>query len=155
MRHAKNILDMPSEYFTDDSYVETERKEPLSFIKIVFKLLIFVLFLLAMLLAYRSISRVDFNKFNKIDFSSLQSLWSSSSTVEHQVAIKSKPIKIKSVIHVQKKVVKVDNKQIVEEIVKKVMIKIKDTKGINQIESEIKSLDPAYIELMKKSLGKN
>ena len=152
MRHAKNILDMPSEYFTDDSYVETERKEPLSFIKIVFKLLIFLLFLLAMLLAYRSISRVDFNK---IDLSSLQSLWSTSSTVEHQVAIKSKPIKIKSVVHVHKKVVKIDNKQIVEEIVKKVMVKIKDTKGINQIESETKSLDPAYIELMKKSLGKN
>jgi len=155
MEHAKNILDMPAEYFMDDSFVEEEIKEPLSMMRMVFKLLIFLLFLLAMLFAYRSINGVDFNKFNKIDFSTLQSLWSASSTVEHQVAIKSKPIKIKSVVHVHKKVVKIDNKQIVEEIVKKVMVKIKDTKGINQIESETKSLDPAYIELMKKSLGKN
>jgi len=152
MRHAKNILDMPAEYFTEDNYVEEERTEPLPIMKIVFKLLIFVLFMFAILFTYRFINEINFNK---IDFSAFQSLWNSSSTVEHQVATKSKIIKIKSVVHVDKRVSKLENKKNIEEIVKKVMVKMKETKNINQIESETKSLDPAYIELMKKSLGKN
>jgi len=155
MGHAKNILEMPAEYFTDDSYAEEEQKEPLSFIKVVFKLSIFVFFMFAMIVAYRFINGVNFNKLNKIDFASLQSLWNNFSIVDHQVATKSKIIKIKSVVHVDKRVSKLENKKNIEEIVKKVMVKMKETKNINQIESETKSLDPAYIELIKKSLGKN
>jgi hypothetical protein len=145
MTHKKNILDMPLEYFTDYSYVEKERKERPLIIKVLFQLLLFVLFMLAVLFTYRFI--------NKIDFSSLYALWVTSPKVEHKVSTKSKIIKIKSVVNIEKTIPA--SKQEIEEIVHKVMVKMKVKKHINAIESERKSLDPAYIESIQKSLGKN
>ena len=145
MGHAKNILDMPSEYFTDYSYVEEERKERPLIIKVLFQLLLFVLFMLAVLFTYRFI--------NKIDFSFLHALWVTSPKVEHKVSTTSKTIKIKSVVNIEKTIPA--SKQEIAEIVQKVMVKMKEKKHIKQIESETKSLDPAYIELIQKSLWKN
>ena len=148
MTHERNILDMPTEYFTGENNIEVEQKERPLIIKILFQLLVFVVVMLAILFAYRFI--------NKIDFSSLYTAWVNSSKVETKVVQKSKDtkkIKINNVIPVKKEMTpsKIRNKQEIHEIVQKVMITMKK----NKQGEATKSLDPAYIELIKKSLGKN